>query len=154
MLALKHGDRTALAKTGGSWMAQVLPQMDPDTVIVPIPLHWRRFLHRRYNQAALLANALAQETGLTSLPDGLQRITATKPLEGRTVDQRFADLENTIAVTEKWREALSHRSILLVDDVMTSGATFTAATLALQSLPGVEIDVIALARVAKPGEVS
>jgi len=62
---VEHGDRTDLAKPAARWMVKKLPDLPSETLVVPVPLHWLRFLKRRYNQAALLAKQIARETGLT-----------------------------------------------------------------------------------------
>lgn len=149
VLGLKHGDRTDLAKPAAGWMAKRLPSLPTDTLVVPVPLHWLRFLKRRYNQAALLAQHVSQQAGLDYLPDGLIRLRATKPLDGVSRDSRFATLESAIASHPKRRNLLQGKRVLLVDDVMTSGATLAAATEACRQAGAVHIDVLVLARVAK-----
>jgi ComF family protein len=120
-------------------------------LVVPIPLHWVRLLRRRYNQAALLSKALAGLADLDHCPDALIRRRTTGTQEGRTRDDRFRNLADAFRVP-KPREALVRgRDILLVDDVMTSGATFAAATEALFQAGARSVDVLCLARVAKDG---
>lgn len=149
VLGLKHGDRTDLAKPAARWMVGKLPDLPAETLVVPVPLHWLRFLKRRYNQAALLAKHIAKETGLTYIPDALQRPRATQPLDGVSRDNRFAALEQAIVPHPKRGGALQGKSVLLVDDVMTSGATLAAATEACSRAGAVHIDVHVLARVVK-----
>lgn len=149
VLGLKHGDRTDLAKPAARWMVDRLPALPSETLVVPVPLHWLRFLKRRYNQAALLAQQVAQQTGLTYLPDGLTRPSATRPLDGVSRTNRFATLESAIAPHPKRGGLLKGQRVLLVDDVMTSGATLAAATEACHQAGAVHIDVLVLARVAK-----
>jgi ComF family protein len=149
VLGLKHGDRTDLAKPSARWMVSMLPDVPQDTLVVPVPLHWLRFLKRRYNQAGLLAREVARQTGLTYLPDALQRPRATKPMDGVSRDSRFVAMESAIVPHPKRSSALQGRRVLLVDDVMTSGATLAAATEACKEAGADHIDVLVLARVAK-----
>ncbi|WP_229666177.1 ComF family protein [Actibacterium pelagium] len=150
VLALKHGDRTDLVRPLSRWMSQVAsPILLPDTVVVPIPLNRWRFFKRRYNQAALLARAVADQTGLTYLPDALIRPQRTRPLDGMSVEQRFETLSQKIRPHPRRSTQLKDRSVLLVDDVMTSGATLAAATEACLVAGATRVCVLTLARVAK-----
>ena len=99
---------------------------------MPVPLHWLRLFRRRYNQAALLSRAVARAAGLDHCPDALVRQhgrPATQ--EGKTRDGRFANLVGAFHRAKRAAGGVEDRDILLVDDVMTSGATFAAATEAL-----------------------
>lgn len=150
VLALKHGDRTDLVRPLSRWMAQAAtPILRPDMVVVPIPLNRWRFFKRRYNQAALLARAVAKEHDLTYLPDALIRPRRTKPLDGMSVEQRFEILSQKIQPHPRRSERLQDRSVLLIDDVMTSGATLAAASEACFAAGATQICVLTLARVAK-----
>ncbi|MFO7806538.1 MAG: ComF family protein [Paracoccaceae bacterium] len=150
VLGLKHADRTDLAPALGLWLARAADAaLSPDTMIVPVPLHWRRLLKRRYNQSALLAHAMGRQTGLTVVPDALIRRKATPPLEGRSRTARFETLQDAIAPHPKRGKAMQGKPVLLVDDVMTSGATFAAATEACLAAGALSVCVAALARVGK-----
>lgn len=150
VLALKHADRTELARPAADWMARAAqPLIQPDTLIVPIPLHRWRLLKRRYNQSALLSAALARKLELRHGPDILQRNRATPKQDGMGVEARFANIAGALRVNPRQSERVVGQNILLVDDVMTSGATFAAATEALCAAGAADIRVIALARVAK-----
>lgn len=149
-LALKHGDRQEIARPAASWMAQAIgPLLPENTLIVPVPLHWTRMLKRRYNQSALLAKALSKQLALPSCPDALVRRRPTGSLDGLGRAERYASLEGAIKVSAKRRAQLLGRSVLLVDDVMTSGATFHTCAQALQAAGITEIRTIALARALK-----
>lgn len=150
VLLLKHGDRTDLARAAGPWLARAAgPILTDDMLIVPVPLHRFRLLRRKFNQAALLAQYLSRSTGLDCIPDALIRPKKTAPLEGHTRDARFAALTGAITAHPKRGDALRGRTILLVDDVMTSGATFAAATEACFAAGAKDVCVLALARVVK-----
>lgn len=150
VLALKHGDRPEIAKPAGRWLARAArPLLAPDILIAPVPLHWTRMLHRRYNQSALLSAALARETGAEHCPDLLRRHRRTPPLEGMTADERFRTLSTVISVPSRREPILRGRPVLLVDDVMTSGATLSACSAACYASGAGSVSVVTLARVAK-----
>ncbi len=150
ILALKHGDRPELARLAARWMAQSGRELlQPDMVIAPVPLHWSRLLKRRYNQSALLAQHLGQDTGLDCVPDLLVRKRRTPVLDGKTAQERAKVLNDAIRVHPRRVHHLKGRDVLLVDDVMTSGATLAACTRVCQAAGANHIFVLALARVAK-----
>lgn len=150
VLALKHGDRIDLARPAGAWMAQVAtPMLREGMLVVPIPLHRWRLLRRRYNQAALLSSRLARIAGLDHLPDALVRTRATAALDGHSRDARFTALAGAIRPHPRRGGRVAGRPVLLVDDVMTSGATLAAATEALLEAGAAEVSVQVLARVGK-----
>lgn len=152
VMALKHGDRLDLAKPAAVWLQRAAePLLSPETLIVPVPLYWLRLLRRRYNQAALLGRALARLTDLPHCPDLLLRRHNTHSQDGRDRAGRFANMQNAVSVNEKRHGLLAGRQVLLVDDVMTSGATFAACTQACLAAGAAQVDVLSLARVAKDG---
>ena len=152
VLALKHGDRMDLCRPASVWMRKaVQPILQPGMLAVPVPLHWTRLFRRRFNQAALLSRAIAKVAGLDHCPDALVRKRTTGSQEGKTRDARFANLVGAFTVPGSREKRVEARDILLVDDVMTSGATFAAATEALLAAGARSVSVLCLARVAKDG---
>lgn len=150
VLLLKHGDRTDIARGLGRMLERAAERLQlSDPLVVPIPLHWTRLLRRRYNQSAFIAQALVGQTGWTCLEDGLVRCKRTRSLDGQSRDQRFDRLDGAIRANHNHLAAFSGRSILLVDDVMTSGATCTSATRAALCAGANDVSVLTLARVAK-----
>lgn len=150
VLALKHGDRQDMVRPAAVWMARAAqPLLRRDTLIAPVPLHWLRLLGRRYNQAALLARAVGQQVDRPVCPDLLIRPQATPSLGGRGRDARFATLAGAIRVHPRRRDRLAGRPVLLVDDVMTSGATLAAATDACLDAGAARVDILTLARAGK-----
>ena len=149
-LGLKHGDRLDLVPALASWMAHAgRGFLRADSLIVPVPLHWTRLLKRRYNQAAYLAKGVGKVTGASVLPDGLQRVKRTKPLDGHNRDARFAALQDSIVANPRRVHLIAGRDVVIVDDVMTSGATFAACTEMCIAAGAQSVCVLALARVAK-----
>ena len=152
VLKLKHADRTDLARPSGGWLMRVArPILMPDMVIAPIPLHWRRLLKRRYNQSALLSAQVARLSGLDHCPDLLQRKRNTQTQDGKDRDGRFVNIADSIRVHPKRRGKVEGRHVLLVDDVMTSGATLAAGAEACLAEGARDISVLVLCRVAKDG---
>lgn len=152
VLSLKHGDRIDLARPAAQWMARAAaPLLLPGMVVAPVPLHWMRLLKRRYNQAALLSSGVARLAGLQHCPDLLQRRRSTGSQEGRTRDGRFANMADALTIHPKRHQMVEGRHVLLVDDVMTSGATLAAAAEACIAAGAVGISVLVMARVVKDG---
>ena len=123
--------------------------LQPGMVVAPIPLHWMRLLKRRFNQAAVLSGALAQLASLAHCPDLLVRRRSTGSQEGRDRDGRFRNMHDAIAVHPKRLKVIEGKHALLVDDVMTSGATLAAAAEACIAAGAIGVCVLVLARVAK-----
>lgn len=150
VLGLKHGDRLDLVRPLGAWLARAAePLIRPGILVVPVPLHWMRLFRRRYNQSALLSASLARHAKLEHCPDLLQRRRNTGSQEGRDRDGRFANMADAISLHPKRGTKVEGRHVLLVDDVMTSGATFAAAAEACLAGGANRISVLALTRVAK-----
>lgn len=150
VLSLKHGDRTDLARPAALWMTRVIrPLLNDDTVLVPVPLHWIRLARRRYNQAALLAHALGHAVERPVCADALLRPKNTKSLEGHNRDARFAVLAGAIVPNPKRAAQIDGKSVLLVDDVMTSGATLAACAEAAKAAGAANVSIVTLARVVK-----
>lgn len=150
VLALKHGDRQEIAHPASLWMAEAVREITgPGTLVVPIPLHWQRMIARRYNQSALLARALAKQLDAEACLDLLHRPRRTESLDGKSREDRFEHLDGAISLNPKRQSIAQGRPVLLVDDVMTSGATLAAATRALKAADAGPVKTVVLARVAK-----
>lgn len=150
VLKLKHADRIDLARPAGDWMVRAGQHiLHPGMLVVPIPLHWLRMVKRRYNQAALLSARVAKLAGLEHCPDLLQRRRPTGSQEGRTREGRHANMRDALALHPRRGARVEGRHVLLVDDVMTSGATMTSAAEACLAGGATGISILVMARVAK-----
>ena len=149
-LALKHGDRMDLARPAAQWMLRAAqPLLEPGMLVAPVPLHWLRLLRRRYNQSSLLSSRIAQAARLDHCPDLLIRRRATPTQEGRDRQGRFANVSAALSLHPRRAGRAAGRHVLLVDDVMTSGATLAAAAEACIAGGASAVSVLVLARVAK-----
>jgi ComF family protein len=154
VLRFKHADRTDYAPAFVTWMqragADLIATSD---VVVPVPLHRWRLLKRRYNQAAVLANAIALQSGLEALPDILTRTRST-PSQGAMISAkaRRRNVLGAFAVRPSMKPRLKAKRVLLIDDVMTTGATLEACARALKRAGAQEISALTLARVVQAAE--
>lgn len=150
VLGLKHADRLDMARPLARWMAAAGATVIADSdAIAPVPLHWRRLLKRRYNQSAELARALSRITGKPVLPDLLIRPRATTAQKRMNREERAQNQAGAITVHPRHAGAgLSGRSILVIDDVLTSGATLGSCTEALRAAGAARVNVLVLCRVA------
>jgi ComF family protein len=150
VLAFKHGDRLDLMRPFGDWLHRAAaPLLAPGMLVAPVPLHRLRLIRRRYNQSALLSGALARVARLQHLPDLLQRTRSTPSQEGLHRDDRFSNIAGAIRVNPRHAATLTGRDVLLVDDVMTSGATLAACADACLGAGATSVFAVVLARVAK-----
>ena len=149
--ALKYGDRLDLAPTMGRWMAnagaELLAHAD---AIVPVPLHWRRRWARRFNQAALLAEIVAKTSGLPVAHSALRRVKATPHQVGLPKSERALNVQGAFRVSAQGKAEVAGRKLILLDDVLTSGATVGACARALLRAGAANVDVLVFARVVAP----
>ncbi|SFJ66254.1 ComF family protein [Jannaschia pohangensis] len=148
VLALKHGDRTELARGGARWIQRrARDVLTPQTLFVPVPIHRWRLLKRRYNQSALLARELATLNDAPFCPLALRRHRETPSQDHRSVADRYANIAGAISIGGGPDVRGAH--VALVDDVMTSGATLTVCSDILRQAGAARITILLLARVAK-----
>jgi ComF family protein len=147
VLALKMADRTWAAPALGRWMANSGAELLADAdLIVPVPLHRWRLLARRFNQSALLANTLAAASGRTCIPDLLVRTRATPSQARLSAAQRRRNVRGVFHLRKRHAAAIDGKTVLLVDDVLTTGATVEACARALRKGGAAAVDVLTLAR--------
>ena len=152
VLALKHGDRLDIAPLAASWMlragADLVAEAD---LIVPAPMHWRRLASRRFNQAGELARALSIEADAPHAfaPDLLTRTRATPTQDGKTRGERTENVSGVFSVSPNWRASVPGGKILLIDDVMTTGATLSECAEVCRIAGAADVNVLVMARVAR-----
>ena len=151
ILPFKHADRTELAPVLAAMMARVgatlLAEAD---AILPVPLHRGRLVARRYNQAALLAAWLANHARRPWLPDTLMRARVTSPLGDLSAAARRQEVSGAFRIRPSRQQAIQGKRLLLIDDVMTSGATASACAEAALKAGAAAVDVLVGARVPAP----
>lgn len=143
----KYGDQPQLARVISRLMRQVGHEvLQGADFLIPVPLHWRRRVMRRYNQSEILAQHLGAATRLAVRADVLKRISATTPQVGLSRSQRKRNVARAFSVPSSFQQTLSGRVVVLVDDVITSGATLEACARTLMAAGAAEVRVLTLAR--------
>lgn len=149
VLALKAQDRLDLAAPMAAWMARAgAPALAGGPLLAPVPLHWSRLLRRTCNQSALLARRIARNSGARLVPDLLTRCRATPRQAGLDRAARAENVRAAFAVASRHRGRVEGQRVVLVDDVMTTGATLDACTRALREAGAARVEVLVFARVA------
>ena len=150
ILGFKHADKTHVVKAFVPWLkragGQMLGQAD---VIVPVPLHHWRIIARRYNQSALIAQALAQDTGVPTILDGLVRTRATHSQGRLKAKERFKNVRRAFVVKDNHAAYIKGKTIILIDDVYTTGATVSECSKALLGAGAKTVHILTLARVVR-----
>ncbi len=145
---LKYADRLETAGPMGQWMARAGAELLHDAdLLVPTPLHRRRLFSRRFNQAAALASAISRASGVPFDPLVLARVKATPPQVGLSRAQRADNVQGAFRTLEEARPRIVGRKLVLVDDVLTSGATSNAAARVLLRAGAARVDLLVFARV-------
>jgi len=146
--SLKYQDRTDLAPAMGRWMARAGQELLAEAdVLVPVPLHWRRGWSRRYNQSGALARVISRQSGVKLASEALRRIRPTQQQIGLSRPQRAANVQGAFKVAADRMADIQGRRVILIDDVLTSGATTDACARALLRAKAAQVDVLVFARV-------
>ncbi len=150
ILAFKHGDRSESLPAFAGWLEQAGAELLAEAeVLVPIPLHRRRLFARRFNQSALMAQALAKRCGLDYEPLALERRRNDPSQGGKSRQGRARNVEGAFAVAKQRRGRLQDRRVLLIDDVMTTGATLESACRSVKRAGARRVEALTLARVVR-----
>jgi ComF family protein len=144
----KYGDRLDLAPIMGRWMARAGRELLADAdALIPVPLHWRRLWARRFNQAAALAKVISASCKAPVLHGALCRVRPTIQQVGLSKPQRAANVQGAFGVPPERRADVAGKRLVLIDDVLTSGATLDTCTRALLRAGAAHVDVLVFARV-------
>lgn len=151
VIAFKHGDGTEAVPAFSRWLVRAGADLIPDAdLVAPVPLHWTRLFARRYNQAAMLAVAVGRQTGIAVRPDLLVRRRRTRSQGGLGPEERRRNMKGAFTVRPSLIDAVKGRNILLIDDVLTTGATVSACARTLLDAGAEAVDVLTLAMVMRP----
>jgi ComF family protein len=150
-IRLKYGRKVALARTMARFMAPLIEEDGEERVLVPVPLHRWRLWNRGFNQSALIASQLSRRLGLVSDPVALVRSRSTPPLRGMSLSQRRRTVGGAFRVTRP--ETVAGKTVVLVDDVLTTGSTAEACARALRRAGAKRIELVAWARVIRPSQL-
>jgi ComF family protein len=146
--ALKYQDRTDLAPAMGRWMARAGRELlEEADVLVPVPLHWKRGWSRRYNQSGALARVIERQTGVKLSSEALRRVRPTQQQIGLSRKERASNVQGAFKVAADRQSLIHGRRVVLIDDVLTSGATVDACARALLRAKAASVDVLVFARV-------
>ena len=149
-LRLKYGRKVALAKTMARYMSPLVGE-GQDKLFVPVPLHRRRIWQRGFNQAAFIAAEVARRTGGTVDAALLRRVKPTPPLKGMSRLQRRRAVAGAFKVAPQ--SELRGRTVVLVDDVFTTGSTANACARALRRAGAARVEFVSWARVVRPAHI-
>lgn len=150
-IRLKYGRKIALGRTMARYMAPLLDQLPGNAVLVPVPLHRGRIWTRGFNQSALIARELARRLGVSVETEALQRVKATPPLKGLSAQQRRRTVAGAFRVNSS--AELRGRTVVLVDDVLTTGSTANACARVLKRAGAERVELVSWARVVRPSQV-
>jgi len=153
--AMKYADRHEARRLLGRWMTDAgRDLLDDADVIIPVPLTRWRLMRRQFNQAAMLAQEIARASGVPTNPHALAKIKTTPPQVGLTREQRRLNVRGAFSVPQSRKAAVYGKRVLLIDDVITTGATAEACVRALQAAGATSVDVLAVGLVATPVQIS
>ncbi|MBR0559571.1 ComF family protein [Neokomagataea anthophila] len=147
ILPLKYADRTENARILAREMWRSGQEIIQDAAfLLPVPMYKRKLRQRRYNQAALLSRFLSKKSGVPSVPMALKRIRNTQPLARLGSRERALEIEGSIVVSPRYVERLRGHPVVVIDDVLTTGATVSACTQALLLAGVSRVDLLVAAR--------
>ncbi len=148
IISFKHRDSTDLAPLLARWLVRVSRSLlRPESILVPVPLHRDRIIARRFNQSALLAKEMAKLTQANLCLDGIERHRATIPQKGLSASGRRRNVSGAFAIKPEFKEQFKGRHVILIDDVMTTGATLSACARPFLANGADCVDALVVARV-------
>lgn len=150
-IRLKYGRKVAIARTMARYMAPLVDRSGDERILVPVPLHRTRLWRRGFNQSALVARELSRRLDIAANPFLLRRLKRTPPLKGMSPLQRRKTVAGAFAVRHK--AAVAGKTVILVDDVLTTGSTAEACARTLKRAGAARVELVSWARVVKPSQL-
>ena len=151
-MRLKYGRKVALARTMSRYMLPLIGDLAPDALLVPVPLHRARLWRRGFNQAAIVARDLSRRTGAPVVIDALERVRGTPPLKGLNMRQRRRTVAGAFRAGNG--AELCGRTVILIDDVLTTGSTANACARVLKKAGAARVELVSWARVVRPSQLN
>jgi ComF family protein len=149
-IRLKYGRKVAIARTMARYMAPLVSR-DGNAILVPVPLHRSRLWRRGFNQSALVARELSRRLSIATQPFALRRVKRTPPLKGMSPLQRRKTVAGAFRIANKG--AVAGKTVILVDDVLTTGSTAEACARALKRAGAARVELVSWARVVRPAQL-
>jgi ComF family protein len=150
-IRLKYGRKVAIARTMARYMAPLVAEADCERVLIPVPLHRTRLWMRGFNQSALVARELSRRLHIASDPLALRRVRRTPPLKGMSPQQRRKTVAGAFRIFDK--DAVAGKTVILVDDVLTTGSTAEACARTLKRAGAARVELVSWARVVRPSQL-
>lgn len=150
-IRLKYGRKVAIARTMARYMAPLVQSSDGERILVPVPLHRTRLWRRGFNQSALVARELSSRLNIASNPFLLRRLKRTPPLKGMSPLQRRKTVAGAFSVADK--SAVAGKTVILIDDVLTTGSTAEACARTLKRAGAARVELVSWARVVRPAQL-
>lgn len=149
-IRLKYGRKVAIARTMAHYMAPLVRAAE-NSILIPVPLHRTRLWMRGFNQSALVAHELSRRLKIASRPFVLRRVRRTPALKGMSALQRRKTVAGAFQIADK--TAVAGRTVILVDDVLTTGSTAEACAWTLKRAGAARVELVSWARVVKPSQL-
>ena len=149
-IRLKYGRKVAIARTMARYMAPLVKRHD-EAILVPVPLHRSRLWRRGFNQSALVARELSRRLAIAIDPFALRRVKRTPPLKGMSPLQRRKTVAGAFRIAD--RATIAGKTVILVDDVLTTGSTAEACARTLKRAGAARVELVSWARVVRPAQL-
>lgn len=149
-IKLKYGRKVAVARTMARYMAPLV-NAGENAVFIPVPLHRTRLWRRGFNQSALVASELSRRLDIASAPSALRRVKRTPPLKGMSPLQRRKTVAGAFRIADK--AAVAGKTVVLIDDVLTTGSTAEACARTLKRAGAARVELVSWARVVRPAQL-
>jgi len=150
-IRLKYGRKVAIARTMARYMTPLVEESTGDRLLMPVPLHWTRLWQRGFNQSALVAAKIGRRLKIKTDPFSLRRLRRTASLKGMSLFQRRKTVAGAFHIRDK--SAVAGKTVILIDDVLTTGSTAEACARTLKRAGAARVELVTWARVVKPSQL-